>query len=227
MKALLAALLVLIPATGFGQRTAANAPDSVLGKLGIGLDRPHEVVAQIDKLTQGSEPPPIRNVGEAAAVVGHVVERLKHNRFQIPEFHVSVNDSKEINAYAQADLKQITIPIGIVRFLRADEGELAFVIAHEIGHIQDRQCHEIAEHARITQEGQSRLCEQRADALGLQYLVGAGYNPYDAAAFFGRLLMYGGGATVLDTLLGRMASDHPVDLDRINNLRKVQKALLD
>jgi len=117
-------------------------------------------------LAQGSEPPPIRNVGDAYAVVGRVVERLKHNRLQIPEFHVSVNDSKEINAYAQADLKQITIPIGIVRFLRADEGELAFVIAHEIGHIQDRQCHEIAEHARITQEGQSRLCEQRADALG-------------------------------------------------------------
>jgi len=44
---------------------------------------------------------------------------------------------------------------------------------------------------------------------------------YDAAAQFGRLLMFSGQTGVLDQLLGRILSTHPVDNDRIANFRGI------
>lgn len=154
------------------------------------------------------------------ALVNRVVERLKRNQFRLPNFQVMIGSSQEINAYANQRTDTVILPESMVHFLHQDEGELAFVVAHELGHLQDKQCSQLAPQVRITREGQSRFCEARADEIGLQYLVGAGYNPFDAAAFFGRLLMFSGRTSVFDILWGRIANDHPVDVDRIENLRQ-------
>jgi hypothetical protein len=40
-------------------------------------------------------------------------------------------------------------------------------------------------------------------------------------AFFGRMMMLQGDTGVISILLGRLASDHPVNADRINNMRRL------
>jgi Zn-dependent protease with chaperone function len=154
-------------------------------------------------------------------VVQRIVARLRTGKYTLPQFQVVITNGSEINAYADKQKQLVVLPIAIVHFLEKDEGELAFVVAHELGHLQDRNCEAIAGQVRITAEGRSRLCEERADELGFQYLTGAGYNPFDAAAEFGRMMMFYGGTGVLDSIFGRFMSDHPINQDRIGNLRKL------
>jgi predicted Zn-dependent protease len=129
-----------------------------------------------------------------------------------------------LNAWANPSNNTITVPEMMIRFLENDEGELAFVISHEIGHLQDRTCPQLAAQMRITAEGRSRFCEARADEIGVQYLVGAGYNPFDAAAFFGRLMMFQGDTGLLSNLVNRFLFDHPLNVERIGDLRRTLQA---
>jgi len=154
-------------------------------------------------------------------VVQRIESRLRAGKYKLPPFRVVVSNVNAINAWADTQTQTVNLPITMVHFLEHDEGELAFVISHELGHLLDNNCRALAGQARITAEGQSRFCEQRADELGFQYLTGAGYNPYDAAAEFGRMMMFYGGNGVLESIFGRIASDHPINQDRIDNLRKM------
>lgn len=155
---------------------------------------------------------------EHTAIVERVIARLQKNRFRLPPFRVMISNQEEINAYAQTDHRLVILPVAMVHFLHGSEGELAFAIAHELGHLADQEC------ASLLRSGatlsQVRSCEGRADEIGLQYLAGAGYNPYDAAAFFGRMMMFTGETSLLGSFFKRFTSDHPIDLDRISGLRK-------
>jgi Zn-dependent protease with chaperone function len=153
-------------------------------------------------------------------LVRRVVARLQKNQFQMPTFRVFIEDAEIINAYSLPEYNIVVIPSGIVHFLEDDEGELAFIIAHELGHVQDDYCKGLnrAAGGQITQE-QSRTCESRADDIGVQFSIGANYNPYDAAASFGRMMMFTGETDPTQILLNRYTKDHPVDVDRIANLR--------
>lgn len=153
-------------------------------------------------------------------LVARIESRLRKNHFALPPFRILVSNSQEINAYAKPEEGIVEIPIGIVRFLAANEGELAWVVSHEIAHIFDRQCRRLAPSYRLTLQGQSRLCEERADEFGVQYLIGAGYNPFDAAAVMGRFMMLRGDNSVLSVLVGRMLNTHPVSMDRVQRLRQ-------
>jgi predicted Zn-dependent protease len=66
--------------------------------------------------------------------------------------------------------------------------------------------------------GGQKTCEARADEIGLQFAAGAGYNPYDCAAFFGRMLMFQGDAGLLRKWV--YASTHPLNAERILHLRQ-------
>lgn len=155
---------------------------------------------------------------EHTAIVERVVARLQKNKFRLPPFRVMISNQEEINAYAQHDYRLIVLPVAMVHFLHGNEGELAFVIAHELGHLADQECAATLRAGATL--GQIRTCEARADEFGLQYQAGAGYDPYDAAAFFGRMMMFTGETSLLGSFFKRFTSDHPIDLDRISGLRK-------
>ena len=155
-------------------------------------------------------------------IVDRIVKRLEKNKFQLPQFRILISNQNDINAYAMSDQQLVVLPTAMIEFLAGSEGELAFIIAHELGHISDREC-AAALRTKATLS-KIRFCEARADELGLQYLVGAGYNPYDAAAFFGRMMMFTGETSLWRNFWRRFTSDHPIDLDRINALRNTMLA---
>ncbi len=64
----------------------------------------------------------------------------------------------------------------------------------------------------------SQIEETLADTIGLDFIILSGYNPYDAAAFFGRLQMYGGTTDPAARQWNRYRDDHPLNEDRIDNL---------
>ncbi len=154
-----------------------------------------------------------------AALVLHCIIR-DQKQYKLPQFTWTIQKSPVINAWAYSEQKRIVLTTGIIDFTRDDPGELAFMVAHEIGHFADQPngCD-----AALQKAGEltlfplvnQRTCETRADNIGFQYLVGAGFNPYGAAAFFGRIQMYQGRQGLLDQFL----SDHPITTERVQNLR--------
>jgi Zn-dependent protease with chaperone function len=153
-----------------------------------------------------------------AALIVHCLGEQKE--FKLPAFRWAVQKSPVVNAFTNAKTKSVVLTTGIIDFTRSDPGELAFVVGHELGHLADQplgcvsalQRERIVAHTRI---GAQRACEARADNIGFQYLLGAGFDGYDAAASFGRLQM----SHRQPGLLTQFALDHPIDADRIENLR--------
>ncbi|MGH9774429.1 MAG: M48 family metallopeptidase [Candidatus Acidiferrales bacterium] len=161
--------------------------------------------------------------------VALVLDCLTHGQrqYQLPRFQWNIQKSDVINASAIPSQNMIVVTTGIIEFTRDDPGELAFAVAHEIGHLVDQPsgCAAAIQREQIiafTEEGAQRACERRADSIGFQYLVGAGLNPYEAAAYFGRMQMFSGNPG----LFAQFLSDHPIDAERIQNLRNLLIALL-
>ena len=162
-----------------------------------------------------------QEVSELATRVDEVAHTLTSSptQFKLPAFYVYITTKPEMNAFAEASTHKIFLNAALVRVLYNDRGELAFVIAHEIGHLQDDGCKERTEKLGYRGVSMSRICESAADQIGMQYLLGAGYSPFDAAGVMGKLLMaYPAQNSVLAIIFGRMAADHPVDIDRIKHL---------
>lgn len=116
----------------------------------------------------------------------------------------------------------------MARFLNYDPDEEAFVIGHEIGHVQDaNRCaflHGQASRAilfpALEQKHAQQACEEDADSYGLQYMWGAGFNPFAAGALMGRLEMYQPNQTRgIDSMLNNFLSDHPISSERTAKLR--------
>ena len=185
-----------------------------------------------------AETPEVRIVtaGQELDLVQRIVSRLQNQtRFQFPrDVRIVLVDRPEtINAFADPGQRVIVLTTGIVRFESHAEGELACVIGHEMGHIIDRSCGPLLGRpsskldellAGIFGGGRGstlakgeKLCEQRADEIGLQFVAGAGYNPYDCAASLGRMAMFHGDAGILNKWLYQ--STHPLDWERIMDLR--------
>jgi hypothetical protein len=139
----------------------------------------------------------------------------------------------------------VCIPLTMVRFMGSAEGELAFVVSHEIGHALDDICRtakgrlEVAKsQGSIAAElgellggsrgayqmsglAQERGCEERADEIGFLIFTRAGYNPFDAAGAFGRLEMYSGDTGDLLSQVKALGSGHPMTADRIKHMREL------
>lgn len=150
-------------------------------------------------------------------ILQRVIERLRtRGKMRIP-FEATVEDSNRINAWAHYGHGEIHIPQAMLKFLGENEGELAFLVSHEVAHLIDRTC---GSQPEMTMS-QIRECESRADQIGFAYMVRAGYNPYDAAAFFGRLQMFKGKPSAFGRIIGAFGRTHPFDDTRIENLRKL------
>lgn len=161
--------------------------------------------------------------------------------------YVALANSPVINAWAtnfNLNISMICVPVAMVHFMGDAEGELAFILSHEIGHTLDDRCK--TEEGRLAvansrgslgavlggllggQKGaaaaskisQQRGCEERADEIGFYVFTASGYNPYDAAGAFGRIEMYlGDTRTGIFARLNALGSDHPMTPDRIRHMR--------
>jgi Zn-dependent protease with chaperone function len=146
--------------------------------------------------------------------------------YTMPALRLVVIDKAEFNAHAQTSTQMIYLGAPLVHILKNDRGELAFVIAHELGHIQDSDCHEHGLIQGIRGTALQRMCENNADMIGLQYLMAAGYSPFDAAGAMGKLMLLSGSdTTITGIFLGRFLSDHPVDVDRIRHIGEGVRAI--
>jgi predicted Zn-dependent protease len=163
-----------------------------------------------------------------------------------PHIHVALANSSVINAW-EVDLSGgaslICIPVSLVHFMGSAEGELAFILAHEIGHATDERCKTLSGRSRVAEHsgmgialavllghssgneaGDQRACEARADELGFNLMTRAGYDPEDAAAAFRRLSSDPGSSSTAPPLFARLAAlgkDHPITPERIRHIRKL------
>jgi len=196
------------------------------------------VGGQVDLPTKESASGRIVNAGPEFDLFKRVIERLEgQSRFDFPrDVRKLLVDRHEINAWADPYSRTIVVTTAMVRFLSHAEGELACVIAHEMGHIVDRGCRPSGQPSSGLDEilgaivggGKGRevargekTCEARADEIALQFAAGAGYNPYDCAAVFGRMMMLQGEPGLLGRFL--YASTHPWSSERIMDLRRTLK----
>jgi predicted Zn-dependent protease len=178
--------------------------------------------------------------GAAFDEVTAIAERLTVGNARI---RIVVSMSPEINAWEVEAGKTslICVPVALVHAMGGREGELAFVLAHEMGHATDDRCRSREERARAANESKSgallallfgggdgdgvrdqRVCESRADELGVNSISRAGYDPEDAALALGRLATYWGDTSTGPLRrLAALGKDHPITPDRIRRIRKL------
>ena len=156
--------------------------------------------------------------------------------------YVALANSDVINAWAvngNMTTSLVCVPVAMVRFMGDGDGELAFIIAHEIGHTVDDTCKTAEGRLAVAnsrgslgalfgglvggQQGaiassrvsQQRGCEARADEIGFTIFTASGYNPFDAAGAFGRLEMYTGDTHKgILARLSALGTDHPMTTAR-------------
>lgn len=140
----------------------------------------------------------------------------------MPQYQIALLAPGQMTMNANGDpvTHIVRISPDLVEVLKNDRGELAFIIAHELGHIQDANCQARGVAQRLSGLPLQRMCESAADVIGLQYMMAAGYNPYDSAGALGKLLMFSQTeSSITGIILNRFMSDHPVDIDRIKHLK--------
>jgi len=152
-----------------------------------------------------------------------IVLRLEKNQYKLPSFRWTIVPASQLNSSADPQHGIVFVYTSMIHFLRDDPGEMAFVIAHELGHVEDAPYQlarmQVEKRSLLPQLVQQDL-ETRADNIGFQYLVGAGFNPYDAAALFGRMQMFQGD-TGLSGFFQQFLSNHPINEARVSNLRRL------
>jgi len=182
--------------------------------------------------------------------IRRIMQRLAPvvNQDQQHRVYIALTNNNEINSWAtnfSMTNSLICVPLAMVHFM-SDEGELAFIIAHEIGHTVDDACKTQGGRVAVANSrgslgalfgallggaqgaaaaskiSQQRGCEARADEIGFRIFTAAGQNPYDAAGAFGRLEMYlGDTSTGILARLSAIGNDHPMTPDRIRHMREL------
>lgn len=189
--------------------TVCGAP--VLGAIANFEQQPRGILADA--------PDPAR---PSIAAFARASERLLSTHYNYKDlgqrlFILMVSDST-INATthtnATGNLSFVCIPSGFVDFI-GNEDELAFIIAHEIGHAIDFSCLSLHNRDHV-------VCETRADEIGFKMMREANYSPFAAAGAFGRIEMYSGDtSTGVLGMFRQLASDHPITPNRIANMRRL------
>jgi Zn-dependent protease with chaperone function len=177
--------------------------------------------------------------GNEVNQVAEIADRLAVVNSRI---YIAVAMNPLINAWdvELSDTSVICVSLALVHAMRDSEGELAFILAHEIGHATDDLCKSLGSRARLADQSKlgallfllfgrgtgdgprdQRACESRADELGVQSMIRAGYKPEDAVAALERLAAYSG-ATASGPIarLGALGKDHPITADRVRHIRK-------
>jgi predicted Zn-dependent protease len=172
----------------------------------------------------------VRNIGDKVAAASDRKE-LSYNFY--------ILDEKEMNAFAIPG-GYIFVNKGLVDKLNEDE--LAFVLAHEIGHVAARHSLKRLQAAlgvnilmsialgsssqaaarqgagiiySVVENGYSRQDELLADYLGAKYIKRAGYDPHGAIAALKKLQN-----EIKDNASFSFLSSHPATKERIKQLEK-------
>lgn len=231
---ILECIVVLSVSAVFAQASAQPAPEAQVTK-----EQVVEKVCRAPEITNGPEFDEMHRIEQR---LGAVVHQDRRHRI-----YVALVNSTVINAWAEnfnLTTSMICVPIAMVHFMGDAEGELAFILSHEVGHTVDDQCKtEVGRLAVANSRGslgallggllggqqgaataskisQQKGCEARADEIGFYIFTASGYDPYDAAGAFGRLEMYiGDTGTGVLARLSALGSDHPMTPDRIKHMR--------
>ena len=175
------------------------------------------------------------NTGNEAVMVRVIDARLHPYANGSRRIHLAVVDNGEFEYHDAANFGLICVPKAAVNFFADAEGELAFLIANEVGHLLDDTCRTAAGRRSvahsISDAAQQNACEMRADDIAFTMICRSGYNPASAAGALGRLLMFQGTHRPGDsvgamTAYSAAAEGHPVTPERIEHVRKlVAKAI--
>ena len=173
---------------------------------------------------------------------GNVAKRLiKQVERKDLTWHFAVLDTDEVNAFA-APGGYVYVTRGLLKMCENDD-ELAGVVAHEMGHVDNKHSVRQAEKAGMmtilvaglglnkkTQKAApfaaiaayfanlkfSRNDEFEADAAAVKYTNAAGYNPNGLISFFNKINKDTGASKVT-----KYFSTHPPTTDRINAVKKL------
>jgi hypothetical protein len=128
------------------------------------------------------------------------------------------SDPTQFNANSSTT-GHIQIPYSLSELISDSPSEIAFIVAHELGHqIQFRIKGGQPVYASLTSD-----IETDADIVGMFLTMGAGYDPYAAAGALAKLAMGTGQASPLsqsiaDVSVSLGVQQHPSYGTRINNL---------
>lgn len=167
-----------------------------------------------------------------SASVAHIDPSIKDK-----PYHYFVNNDTSFNAFCTLG-HNMSVNIGLFKPLNYNENEIAFVLAHEMGHGQKGHPVEGVKKsmpiqllaslygaksssaqvgaAIVSQIGTANLVtkpmEKQADELAFTYAVGAGYNPGAGAALWQRMLDQGDG--IKTSGVTELFNDHPTNISR-------------
>lgn len=192
--------------------------------------------------TKGVSSDPQRT--EVVQRVGQRIARVSEDPDLDWQFNV-INDPTP-NAFALPG-GYVGVHVGLFKVVE-NEGQLAAVVAHEIGHVDARHPSERLSRQALVESGLSialsgqsasviqlasaaatlgvilpfsRQQEAEADAIGLQYMAAAGYDPRAAIEVWENMEAFGGpgGPEFLST--------HPAPGNRIQNLQEMMPEALE
>jgi len=152
---------------------------------------------------------------------------------------LTVVESEEINAFSALEESEIIITTAMLDIIGDSEGQLAFVLGHEIGHlslwnedidennvidfVSEFTGTEVLELILKVEEFnlRSQFLEYIADGIAIECMQETGYDALDAGAFFGKMQLKFG--TTDPTLRAQFPflDTHPYFEDRIENIRNV------
>src|SRR5689334_15303206 len=97
-----------------------------------------QIIQQVCRGSEITSGPEFDTFHKAVEQIGHVISQ-DHQHLT----YIALANNNEINAWAtNFDMthSMICVPVAMVHFMGDAEGELAFIIAHEIGHTVDDTC---------------------------------------------------------------------------------------
>jgi hypothetical protein len=109
-----------------------------------------------------------------------------------------------VNALAFRD-GTVQINVALSQLISDSPSELAFAIAHELGHI-------------VQYKTDSAPDEIQADVLAAGFCLAAGYDPYGGAGLFGKLMMASRRTGIIDQLFDNLNDPHTSFSNRIGVL---------
>ena len=169
---------------------------------------------------------------QANAMTARIMENLSRSVAAIDPsildkpYNYFVNNDTSFNAFCTIG-HNMSVNIGLFEPLNYNENEVAFVLAHEMGHGQKNHPIEGVKKsmplsAILSQIGTANLVtkpmEKEADKLAFEYAVGAGYNPGAGAALWQRMLEKGGSVKTSGVM--ELFNDHPTNVSRRDTYSK-------
>lgn len=227
-KAVMAIIIVLLISASFALPAHAIMLVSRSQEVQIGKQVEQDVIRQSGGLSQDP------NLVSRVDRVGRIVAARSPRRDVTYTYRVL--NSNVINAYA-APGGPVLITKGLVQILPTDD-ELAFVLAHETGHIAAQHGRDAINRSLLASglasilfggasntvqmgisimytlynRGYSRSQEYQADTYGVQMMTNSGYNPEGAVKALAKL------GTQRPGGINKYFSTHPAVPDRINRV---------